>query len=319
MFLIPESPRWLVLKGKLVEAKASLKSLRRTASDEVELAEELGAIVADHDHEVSLGQDKPKFMDLWRGVNLRRTVLTICACSLHAASGSQFLISYGTYFYTMAKVSNPFEMNIIVTVVGIGGVLCSLVCIRIFDRRNQIMLGSAVGGVAQLIAASVYTANPGTTSTGNVIIGMMGIYNFFYAFSIGPYAWTIAAEMCSQRLRSLSLGVATAVNFALSYAITVSIPYWVNPASIGIGGTFCYFWFGSLAIVVVWTYFFLPESKDRTMEELDELFEKRVPARQFKGFVCTGTLAAEEAAARKILENVGGEKEAGVVTTEEHV
>jgi len=310
VFFVPETPRWLVVRGRPEEGRRALKALRGGATSEIEQIEEFAAIVANHEYDVSQGKDKPKVLDLFRGVNLRRTVLTTCACCLHAASGSQFLISYGTYFYTMAKVANPFEMNIVVTVVGIGGVLCSLVCIRIFDRRNQILLGSSVGGIAQLIAGAVYTANPGTTQTGNIIIGMMGIYNFFYAFSIGPYAWTIAAEMCSQRLRSLTLGFATAINFALSYAITVSIPYIVNPAALNLGGKYCFVWFGSLTIVVIWAYFFLPESKDRTMEEMEEMFEKRLPARKFKGYVCSATLQAEQAAAL-------AEKDAIVETTEQ--
>jgi len=59
--------------------------------------------------------------------------------------------------------------------------------------------------------------------------------------------------------------------------------------------------------MVAWMWFFLPETKDRTLEELDEMFEAHVPARKFKGYVCVKTLAVmEHGAAEQI---VGFDKE----------
>ena len=59
--------------------------------------------------------------------------------------------------------------------------------------------------------------------------------------------------------------------------------------------------------MVAWMFFFLPETKDRTLEELDELFEARVPARKFRSYVCVKTRAVMDHAAAE--EIVGAEKE----------
>jgi hypothetical protein len=50
---------------------------------------------------------------------------------------------------------------------------------------------------------------------------------------------------------------------------------------------------------VVWVYFYLPEIKNRTLEEIDEMFEARLPARRFRKYVCTG----------RVLADAGGDKE----------
>ena len=57
-----------------------------------------------------------------------------------------------------------------------------------------------------------------------------------------------------------------------------------------------YIWFGSNMILFVFTWFFIPETRDRTLEEIHEMFEAKVPARKFKSYVCTNTQAMANAA-----------------------
>lgn len=52
-----------------------------------------------------------------------------------------------------------------------------------------------------------------------------------------------------------------------------------------------YIWFGSNVILFVFTFFYVPETRDRTLEEIHEMFQAKLPARKFKGYVCTGTAA----------------------------
>lgn len=62
--------------------------------------------------------------------------------------------------------------------------------------------------------------------------------------------------------------------------------------------------------MVAWMFFFLPETKDRTLEELDEIFEARVPARKFQGYHCVKTRNAMDHGAAE--EIVGAEKEKAI-------
>ena len=52
-----------------------------------------------------------------------------------------------------------------------------------------------------------------------------------------------------------------------------------------------YIWAGSNAICFVFTWLFIPETRDRTLEEINEMFEANLPARNFKGYTCVGTAA----------------------------
>ena len=96
------------------------------------------------------------------------------------------------------------------------------------------------------------------------------------------------------------------MNFLGNWLGTFTAPYFINPASLGWSAKYGYIWAGSNFILLVFTWFFLPETKDRTLEEVHEMFENKVPARKFKTYVCSTTEAfAAEAAAGKLGE-VGG-------------
>lgn len=71
-------------------------------------------------------------------------------------------------------------------------------------------------------------------------------------------------------------------------------PYFINPASLGWAAKYGYIWFGSNMVLLVFTWFYIPETRDRTLEEIHEMFEARVPARGFKRYVCTSTRAMAE-------------------------
>lgn len=217
----------------------------------------------------------------------------------------------GTYFFTMAGVVNPFTMSIASNVVGIGGVALSLYSIRLVGRRTQLMVGTAACGLAQLVAAAVYTAHPGTKTSGQVLTAMSALYNFFYCSTISPYAWTVGAELTTQRLRSYTIGLGSALNFLLAWAITFSAPYFINLAYLNWGAKYGWIWFVSCFIMVAWMFFFLPETKDRTLEELDELFEAHVPARKFRSYECVKTRNAMDHGIAE--EIVGYEKEHNIM------
>jgi hypothetical protein len=89
----------------------------------------------------------------------------------------------------------------------------------------------------------------------------------------------------------------------------------IDPAKLGWSAKYGYILFGSNMIVPIFTVFFLPETRDRTLEEIHEMFEAKVKLKEFKGYVCTGCEAYAEQVRAK-WEVIVGEKESGVV---EHV
>ena len=211
----------------------------------------------------------------------------------------------------MAKVTDPFAMTNVLSAAGLVAILINSCIVVRFGRRRVLLMGGFVFcGLFQIIIAIVYDKKPGQTSTGQVIVALSCLYMVAYNGMIGTfppspvalwrhaanknsatYAWVAGGEMPSQRLRSYTFGMAAAVGFFGAWLTTFTAPYFINPDALGWGPKYGYIWFPSCVISCIWVYFFLPETKDRTLEEIDEMFEARVPARKFRTYKCVGRIA----------------------------
>lgn len=97
---------------------------------------------------------------------------------------------------------------------------------------------------------------------------------------IATYAWLSGGELPTQRLRSYTFGLAAAVGFFGAWLTTFTAPYFINPASLDWGPRYGYIWFPSCIVSAAWVYFFLPEVKGRTLEEIDEMVRDHRTANQ---------------------------------------
>lgn len=188
----------------------------------------------------------------------------------------------------MAHVGNAFENSCILTAVGVAAIIVNSFVISKYGRRRLfLMVGMAFCGVTQLIVACVYDAQPNTSRTGKVIVAMSVLYIMGYNVRpllsflraaltmfqgmVATYAWLAGGEIPSQRLRSYTFGVAASIGFMGAWLATFTAPYFINPASLGWGPKYGYIWAPSCFITVIWVFFFLPEIKNRTLEEIDEM------------------------------------------------
>lgn len=123
---------------------------------------------------------------------------------------------------------------------------------------------------------------------------LMIVWNFAYDLSVGPICFIIISEASATRVRSKSIAVATAAQAVMGIVMTVAIPYMINPDQANMQGKLGFFFGGLGGLCFLWAYFRMPETMGRTYEELDLLFENRVPARAFKGFVLDNGLVERE-------------------------
>ncbi len=172
----------------------------------------------------------------------------------------------------MANVGSPFQNSCILTAVGVFAIIVnSAIITKIGRRRVFLFWGMFACGIAQLLVAVVYTVHPGTSSTGKAIVGLSVIYIVAYNGAVSTYAWLCAGEFPSQRLRSYTFGLAAAFGFLGAWLATFTAPYFINIADLNWGPKYGYIWTPSCLLGAAWVWFYLPEVKNRTFEEIDEM------------------------------------------------
>ena len=109
------------------------------------------------------------------------------------------------------------------------------------------------------------------------------------------------------------MGLSQSLNYVVSWLCSYCTPYFINPAWLNWGPKYCYVWGGSNLVLAIWVFLFVPETRGRSLEDLDGLFEARVGARKFSTYVFEGAgdeegFGGEKAGAGKGGENVFVEK-----------
>jgi MFS transporter, SP family, sugar:H+ symporter len=145
-----------------------------------------------------------------------------------------------------------------------------------------------------LLVAIVYTAVPNSPAAGKCLVAFVFIYSAVLAGTITPYAFVVGTEIPNQRLRSYTLAVLFAASYLMTWTVSFTLPDYINPAKLNWGAKYAWLWFPSNLIMGIFVFFFIPETKDRTLEEIDEMFEMKVPARKFATYRCVGLQRAIE-------------------------
>ncbi|KAF2868472.1 MFS transporter [Massariosphaeria phaeospora] len=302
LFWLPETPRWLTVQKRDDEAEQSLRKLRNKNIAEEEFQAEL--IEIREGTRKQMEGTKSVFMDIWRGTSRRRTLLSICVICFHAGTGSSWVVYYTTYYLEKAKVPDPFAYSILTTCCGILGVLFSFLYVRKIDRRDIMLYGIMGCGIFQLMPAIAWSIAPNSKAASRAVVASVALFKFAYT-TMGPYAWLIGGEYPNNQQRGYVFGIASALNFMFTWLGTFTAPFFINPAALNWNAQYGYIWFVSCLIMTVFTFFFLPETRDRTLEEIHEMFEANLPARKFKGYVCVGVEGMAARALGKDLEDDG--------------
>ncbi|KAH8895877.1 general substrate transporter [Thozetella sp. PMI_491] len=285
LYWAPESPWWLIRQNRLDDAKKALDRLSSRdshANNHNVLAMMVKTDVYERELEVGA-----TYWDCFKGPNLRR--LEICSALFIIQNFSGNPVGFAVYLFEQVGLSseNAFNMGIGLNGVGFIGTVLSVFPMTYFGRRRTWIYGlaytiAALWVVALLCFAGDYATNEAYSwAQATILITMQLVYSL----SLGPLTYIISSEIPSTKLRAKTLSLTATFNGMTYLVITIAGPYLLNPGSANAGAKIEFLWGGLSIFSFLWSFFRLPETSNRTYEELDTLFDRRVPAREFKNYV----------------------------------
>lgn len=281
IWFIPESPRWLLLQGREQDALESLRLLRSTGHDpNYDPREELSLLKKSLLEE----QNQGTYTDLFRGSNLKRTLIAMGMNFFIQATGSPFTAAYGTLFVQSLNSFNAFDYSIMSSSIN---TFCCLVSILITDRvgrRPILLIGSALQVIWLFAMAGIGLRDNPTSIEKHAIIALTALSSASLCFSWDPLNYIITTELPASRLRDKTQRVASFVNVATNFAFSFSTPYLLDQPYADLGSKVGFI-FGGLAIAsFFFAYFCVPEMKGRTLEEINWMFQDGVPIWRFGNY-----------------------------------
>jgi sugar porter (SP) family MFS transporter len=284
--LLPETPRYLIKRGRHDAAASSLSRLRRLDITHPALIEELAEIEANHEYELSLGP--ATYRNVFLGTpHLGRRLLTGCGLQmLQQLSGCNFIFYYGTTFFAKINIRSPFVIQVVMNTVNVVSTFVGMTLVESLGRRRLLMIGAFGMSVCQILVAAVGTAVPDTYSANMVLIVFSCCFIFFFASSWGPVAWVVTAEIYPLKVRAKSMSISTASNWMFNFAIAYGTPYLVNPGQgyLNLAAKIFFVWgaFCVLAFIFVWCMVY--ETSKISLEQIDEMYERVDHAWNSKAF-----------------------------------
>ncbi|OCK90430.1 sugar transporter STL1 [Cenococcum geophilum 1.58] len=266
---LPESPRWLILKGKDDEALHVLAALSDLPSDDPYIHLEFAAI-----KDTVLEMASSGFRDLFsrgKSRHFHRTVLAYVNQVFQQISGINLITYYAAQIYEQYIGLTPFTSRILAAANGTEYFLASWIAVFSIEKfgRRSLMLFGAVGMSLSMAVLAATTSQNGA-GAGIVAAAFLFIFNTFFAIGWLGMTWLYPAEIVPLRIRAPANALSTSANWAFNFMVVM-----ITPVAFENIGYQTYIIFAVInAFIVPAVYFFYPETAYRSLEEMDTIFYK---------------------------------------------
>jgi major inositol transporter-like SP family MFS transporter len=266
MLRVPESPRWLLGKGREDEALAVLRTIRSDERAEAEMAE-LHDLAAE-EAVARTGRIRDLFREPW----LRRLVFIGMGLGVaQQVTGINSIMYYGTQVLQESGFSQQGALiaNVGAGVIAVVAVVVGLRFINRLGRRTFLITGFAGTTLFHLLIGLASVALPHGTLRAVVVLVFIICFVGIMQGTIGPLVWLMLSEVFPLRVRGAGMGLTALVLWLANFAVSLTFP--IAVAAVGISTTF--FVFAVLnAAALVFVLMVVPETRGRSLEQLEEDF-----------------------------------------------
>jgi SP family sugar:H+ symporter-like MFS transporter len=270
--LLPESPRYLIARGREAAARLMMQRLWGSSVD-------LDGTIADIRSTVST-PERPLSAKLRQSGSktwLPIVWLGIALAFFQQASGINAVMYFGEYLWAAAGFT---EQNGLLINVTLGGVLVistllSMVLVDRIGRRPLLLVGSAVMSSTLIVLTAVFLLSAHnsqgvlvmTSTEAQIILVAEHLFIFAFGVSWGPVVWVLLGEMFPNRIRAPALAVGAGTQWVTAFIVTTTFPGLLS--SVGLSGIFCIYTIASIAAYVT-VLRFVRETRGVVLEDMPD-------------------------------------------------
>ncbi|KAL8733197.1 MAG: hypothetical protein Q9166_002214 [cf. Caloplaca sp. 2 TL-2023] len=276
MVYMPFSPRWLARSGRGEEAREVLKELREYSKVEDELREIKQSLAMD------TTRSQVGFMEIFERRYVKRTTLGVLLMALQQLTGIDAVLYYAPLLFQQAGFATQRASFLASGVTGIVMILCTIpaqIWIDRWGRRKPLIIGGSAMAACLSVIGSLY-ARFGEVEEGVVVmksrVGQWVVAVMIYLFTANfSWSWAVvgkiyACEIIPTRLRARVCALEQLANWLVNFGVALTAPVFLRASPSG-----PYFLYGVATLFAVALCVFIPETKGKSLEEIEGLFEKR--------------------------------------------
>ncbi|CAL9735874.1 high-affinity hexose transporter Hxt7p [Monosporozyma servazzii] len=276
MTFVPESPRFLCEKGRVEEAKHSISMSNKVPIDDPSILAEIELIQTGIDAEREAGSASWGELFSTKGKIFQRLLMGCMLQSLQQLTGDNYFFYYGTTIFKAVGLKDSFQTSIVIGVVNFVSTFIGIYLVGRYGRRPCLLVGAATMTACMVVYSSVGVTRlypngddqPSSKGAGNCMICFTCFYIFCFATTWAPIPYIVNSETFPLRVKSKCMAVAQGCNWLWGFLISFFTPFITGAIDFYYG----YVFMGCLCFSFFYVFFFIPETKGLTLEEVNTMW-----------------------------------------------